>query len=241
MKVEKGTVVFGKRKINFFVKRSKKRKTISIFVDPVEGVFLRVPLKPTMKFLSKLVYSKAAWILDKQQRINEVMENLPKREFITGETFLYLGRQLRLRILKSKNKSNITVKGGRFLVNLNSELATIAVVRNKLIHWYKKHAKIVLFKRTKIYAKKMKLIVPEIILANQSKRWGSCNHKGCIRVNWHIIMAPISLIDYVVVHELCHLKYANHSKDFWKIFGTILPDYEVRRERLRKEGFKYCF
>ncbi|MFH1287157.1 MAG: SprT family zinc-dependent metalloprotease [bacterium] len=230
-----------KEKIDFFIKRSKKRKTISIFVDPVEGVFLRVPLQPTIKFLSKLVHSKASWILDKQQWINEVMENLPKREFITGETFLYLGRQLRLRILQSKNKSNITVKGGRFLVKLNSDLETKTVVRNMLIHWYKQHAKIVLFKRSKIYTKKLKLIIPEIILANQSKRWGSCNHKGRIRLNWHIIMAPISLIDYVVVHELCHLKHANHSKGFWKILGTILPDYEIRRERLREKGSKYCF
>lgn len=241
MMVEKGMVLFGKRKINFFVKRSKKRKTISIFVDPIEGVFLRAPLKPTMNFLSKLIHSKAAWILDKQHRIDEVMDNFPEREFITGETFLYLGRQLRLKIFKSKNKSSITVKGGRFLVNLNNDLDTIAVVRNKLIHWYKIHAKIILSKRVKMYAKKMNLIVPKIILANQSKRWGSCNHKGCIRFNWHIIMAPVWLIDYIVVHELCHLKHINHSKDFWKILGTILPDYEVRRERLRKEGSKYCF
>ncbi|MEW6088311.1 MAG: YgjP-like metallopeptidase domain-containing protein [bacterium] len=114
-------------------------------------------------------------------------------------------------------------------------------VRNILARWYKKHAKIVLSKRVKIYSKKLKLITPEIILANQSKRWGSCNRKGQIRFNWHIVMASMFLVDYVVAHELCHLKYANHSKNFWKMLGTILPDYEIRRERLRREGPKYYF
>ncbi|MEW6088310.1 MAG: YgjP-like metallopeptidase domain-containing protein [bacterium] len=114
--IEKGTVSFGRKNINFFVKRSKKRKTVSVFVDPIEGVFLRAPFNLSIGFLSKLVHSKAVWIIDKQRHINEIREHLPKREFITGETFMYLGRQLRLKILESKNKPTITVKGGRFLV-----------------------------------------------------------------------------------------------------------------------------
>ena len=267
MILEKGTVSFGKRRIDFFVKRSKRRKTVSIFVDPFEGVFLRASLSPSLGKLSKLVHSKAVWILDKQRRINETIGHFPKREFVTGESFLYLGRQLRLKVLKSKNKLNpyntrdkkkldsrfhgndifgarVAVKGGRFLVSINgknSDLDKIKTVRGLLSVWYKKHVEKVLLKRVTLYSKKLRVSVPEVILANQTKRWGSCNRKGRISFNWHIIMAPMSLVDYVVAHELCHLRHNNHSEDFWKLLGAIMPDYEARRERLRMEGARYYF
>ena len=244
MILEKGTVSFGKRRIDFFVKRSKRRKTVSIFVDPFEGVFLRASLSPSLGKLSKLVHSKAVWILDKQRRINETIGHFPKREFVTGESFLYLGRQLRLKVLKSKSKPKIKVKGGRFLVSINgknSDLDKIKTVRGLLSVWYKKHVEKVLLKRVTLYSKKLRVSVPEVILANQTKRWGSCNRKGRISFNWHIIMAPMSLVDYVVAHELCHLRHNNHSEDFWKLLGAIMPDYEARRERLRMEGARYYF
>ncbi|MBI5026319.1 MAG: M48 family metallopeptidase [Nitrospirae bacterium] len=267
MKLEKGTISFGKTNINFSVKRSKRRKTVSIFVDPFEGVFLRAPLRVSLNLLSKLVHSKAIWILDKQRRINEAIGYLPKREFVTGESFLYLGRQLRLKVLKSKNKLNpyntrdtkkldsrfhgndifgarVAVKGGRFLVSINSnnnDSDRMKIIREILSHWYKRHARKVLVNRVKVYSKKLRVFIPEIILANQTKRWGSCNRKGRIRFNWHIIMAPMSLVDYVVAHEICHLKHINHSENFWKLLGRIMPDYEARRERLCKEGPRYYF
>ena len=254
----KVSVHFGKRKIDFFVKRSHRRRTISLFVDPYEGVFLRAPLKPSLKTLSGLVHSKAIWILDKQRRINEIQKYLFKREFVTGESFLYMGRQLRLKVLHStrsgsigKGNSKITIREGRFLVKINGHKDKAEKIRGMLIRWYKKHAKMILQKRAGIYSEKLKIATQGIILANQTKRWGSClpvptlrqasNGKGRIRINWRIIMAPLPLIDYVVAHGLCHLKYINHSDNFWRLLGNIMPDYENRRERLRKEGQKYYF
>lgn len=246
MTVEKGSVAFGKKNIDFFVKRSNRRKTVSIFVDPFEGVFLRAPLTPSLESLSKLVRSKARWIIDKQRRINEIREPLPKKEFVTGESFLYLGRHLRLRVLNSKggNKRKVFVKQGRFVVRLDGNFDGIdksIAIRDALIHWYKRHARITLLKRIRIYSKKLGLSPPEMLLGDQVKRWGSCSKKGQIRLNWHIIMAPMSLVDYVVAHELCHLKYIDHSENFWKLLSSVMPDYEARRERLRKEGPKYYF
>ncbi len=246
MKIEKGRVAFGNRPIDFFIKRSKRRKTISIFVDPFDGVFLRAPLWPSAQELSKLVHSKAVWILNKQRQIEEIKEFLPKREFVGGETFLYLGKQLRLAIinLTKKSRPGIKAKQGRFIISLNThytELGKRRIVRKLLVNWYKRHAQIILKKRASLYVKKLKIAPPALHLANQSKRWGSCSSKGRVRLNWHIIMAPMSLVDYVVAHELCHLKHINHSKDFWQFLGSILPDYEERREHLRKEGPKYYF
>lgn len=246
MSEEKGMVQFGSRKIDFFVKRSSRRRTISLFVDPFEGVFLRAPIGLSLKSLSKLVQAKAVWILKKQRQIEEIKEFLPKREFINGETFLYLGRQLRLKVVSKSiiDIPKVKIVEGRFFVTLNSHFTKLGkqrVIRKALINWYKKHAQCILLNRVVIYSKKLQLSVAEIFLSNQSKRWGSCNTKGRIRFNWFIVMAPMSLIDYVVAHELCHLKHNNHSQDFWKLLGSIMPDYEIRRERLRREGPKYYF
>lgn len=244
MKEEKGLIHFGSRNIPFSVKRSRRRKTVSIFVDPFEGVFLRSPFNLPIKALSKLVHSKAVWILEKQRRMEEIKEFLPKRDFVSGESYSYLGRRLRLRIISLKDfpKPTVIAKESRFWVKLNghyTKLGRKRVVRNVLIQWYKHRAYNLLISRAKIYADKFEVSYKKLILANQSKRWGSCSHKGIVRINWHIIMSPMSLIDYVVAHELCHLKHKNHSHDYWKLLGTIMPDYESRRDRLRKEGQKY--
>jgi len=246
MITEKGAIAFGSRKIDFFIRRSSRRRTISLFVDPHEGVFLRAPLGPSVDSLIKLVHSKADWIIKKQKQIEEVGEFLPKREFANGETFLYLGRQFRLKVLRlDKALSNkVAFTNGCFEISIDGEYTEVGkkrVMRKLLTNWYKRHARSVIFNRIKIYAKKLDLALVEFALANQSKRWGSCSHKGRVRFNWHIIMAPLSLIDYVVAHELSHLKQPNHSQEFWKLLGNVMPDYEIRRDRLRKEGHKFYF
>lgn len=242
---EKSSIEFGRHNIDFFVKRSDRRRTISLFVDPFEGVFLRAPLSPDIESLARLVRSKSEWILKKQRQIQEIQEFLPKREFVSGEGLLYLGRQFRLKIIDGRAATpKVKVKQGRFTVSLNNHFTDLGkkrIVRKNLIRWYKSHARMILLKRVALYIEKLKLPFPEVFLSNQSKRWGSCSHKGRIRFNWHIVMAPISLIDYVVAHELCHLKHSNHSRDFWRTLGSAMPDYETRRERLRKEGPRYTF
>ena len=246
MKLEKGSVNFGKRRISFLIKRSNRRRTISIFVDPYEGIFIRAPIEASIQTLSKLVHSKAIWILNKSKQLQEIKGFLIKKQFINGETFFYLGKQLRLKIVGSKKISNsvIKIKQGRFVVNLNSRLSgkkKISAIRKGLISWYKKHAKNILLKRVEIYSGKIGISLPGILVVSQTKRWGSCSSRGIIRFNWNIVLAPMSLVDYVVVHELCHLKYNNHSCEFWKLLGSIIPDYEQRKERLKKTGWQYIF
>lgn len=244
MKREEGTVLFGRKTIKFFVKRSGRRKTVSLFVDPVEGIFLRAPRRTSIKTLKKLIHSRAVWILNKQRLIKESFEKSPPKEFINGESFLYLGRRMRLKTIKNKRKSGVSVYGGRLKVNITERTNSkdyVKIVRDLLVNWYRKHANKIISKRVEVYSRKLGIKIPEVILANQTKRWGSCSKNGRIRFNWHIIMAPVSLIDYVVAHELCHLRFNNHSRDFWKLLGSIMPDYESRRECLRKEGSKFYF
>jgi len=112
-------------------------------------------------------------------------------------------------------------------------------VRRAVTAWYRKQAGRRLPERVEQFAARAGIECPPVLIRDQQKRWGSCSSKGELRFNWRIIMAPMSLVDYVVAHEVCHLKVRDHSPAFWKLLGTILPDYETRRERLRVKGLWY--
>ena len=114
-----------------------------------------------------------------------------------------------------------------------------AEIRDLLVKWYKDHARLRLPERVAIFAQRVGSPVPPVYIRDQQKRWGSCSRKGELRFNWRIIMAPMSLVDYVVAHEVCHLKVHNHSSAFWKLLRKLMPDYEIRRERLRVLGVQF--
>ena len=242
--IEKNRIKFGNTDINFFVERSSRRNTVSIFVDPYDGVYLRAPFQTTLETLSRLVYNRGAWILKKQRRLNEIKELLPQREFLSGETFYYLGKQYRLKIINNHAKKNNTVLKGKYLVvrcPLEDNGQHKDRIKKNIKKWYRCRTLPVLRKRCEVYAKKLNIGLPEVYLGNQLKRWASCHSQNKIYFNWQIMMAPMTLIDYVVAHELCHLVHHNHSLRYWALLGRIMPDYEQRRERLRKEGPKYSF
>jgi hypothetical protein len=112
-------------------------------------------------------------------------------------------------------------------------------VKQILTQWYKNRAKYIFEERIKIYSERLGLKFSKLSLCNASRRWGSCTSKNAIRINWHLVMASINIIDYVVVHELCHLKHHNHKKQFWQLVESIVPDYKNCRKQLRKEGIIY--
>lgn len=241
---EKGTLVFGNTNIDFSVIRSDdRRKSISISVDPYDGVFLRAPVTFSKEKMMALLRQKAPWIIQKQKIIRAAHLVNPPKEFVSGETFLYRGRQYRLKVeygVKAKD-AGVKMVGSRILVRATGSIVNRKVVSGELVEWYKGKAFAVLRDRVKRYSNKYKFPETKVIIAGQTKRWGSCNRRNALRFNWRIIMAPTQLIDYVVVHELCHLKHKNHSPSFWHEVATIIPNYEALRARLKKEGFAFNF
>ena len=241
---ENGLVQYGRRRIQYQVVRRSRRKTVTIAVDPARGVVLYAPRQAKKEKLSRIVLRKAPWIVRKLAQIQEVAQPVSAREFVSGESFLYLGRHYRLRVVKVGAKEEQSVKAwrGRFLVSVDrnlSEKAQARKTRDLLMEWYRAHAQERLPERAEKYAKKSGVPAPKIWIRSQQKRWGSCDAKGNLRFNWYIIMAPMSLVDYVVAHELCHLKNSNHSEGFWKAIRILMPDFGLRRERLRREGIQY--
>ncbi|MEC4686337.1 MAG: SprT family zinc-dependent metalloprotease [Nitrospirota bacterium] len=239
-------VIFGRKTIRFSVIRSARRKkTIALSIEPDGKVFVRAPVNTSCSRLTHVVKSKAEWIITKLGSLNDVSQQL-KKEFVSGESFYYLGCHMRLKILKDRDvkKTVVRMYRGRLEVIMNPVGKNGKVpeeIRDAITEWYKIQAARRIPERVEIHANKMGLKVPGVFIRDQKKIWGSCSTKGVLRFNWRIIMALMSLVDYVVVHELCHLKYRNHSKSFWRYVGMIMPDYERRREILRKKGELYQF
>jgi predicted metal-dependent hydrolase len=235
--LETDSIQFGNTTIDYLIQRSDRRKkSISISVD-AEGVKLTVPTHTENSSLQKLVLDRASWITNRLTHIQQILENAPPpKQFVSGELIRYLGTQYRLQRIDESTKIRLH---GRFLEI--PDLSDRDAIRQKLIEWYSQKATEILSDRVEIYRKRFGLTIPPILIRNQRKRWGSCNSKGELRFNWKIIMASISLIDYVVAHELCHLEHFNHSKAFWQRLGQIMPDYSQRRKQLAQLGILLDF
>ncbi len=246
----KGKVTFGRKTINFAIIRSPRRKkTIALSIGPAGDVLVRTPVHAPYLKLVHVVKSKSEWIIKNTASL-QIFSHVEK-EFVSGESFPYLGRHLRLKIRRSHNYKRPIVKllkGRLEIVGVHINTSSQSnngqkpgEIRKVLMDWYSAQAKKRIIERANIYARKIGLPEPKVLIRDQQKRWGSCDTQGILRFNWRIIMAPMSIVDYIVVHELCHRKYRDHSNSFWKYLGSILPDYEKRKERLREEGSKYYF
>jgi predicted metal-dependent hydrolase len=241
MTFEQGHVSFGRSIIDYRVERSDRRKTVTIAVDPRAGVVLKAPVDATLRRLDDVVKTKAPWILQRLVDFRELGPGPTPKEFVAGESYSYLGRSYRLKLERSSDGStpSASLHGAFLTVSLPRGCITEqrdAIVKRAVVAWYRRQADRRLPERVEVYASRAGLRAAPILVREQEKRWGSCNSKGELRFNWRVMMAPMSLVDYVVAHEVCHLVVRDHSTRFWKLLGTILPDFEERRARLRVDG-----
>lgn len=233
-------IIVGNTEIYYRVIRSR-RKTIGIIIDPEKGVVVRVPERLTDKQIKEFVKKKSSWIIKKQEELKKV-KCLPKaREFVSGEKLTYLGELYEIEVIQGEdNKSvEITLKDGKFQIRVSSSLKgdnRRETIIRELVQWYKKQARIKYKERVELYRNIMNVTYNKIYIRDQKTRWGSCSSKGNLNFNWRLIMAPLSIMDYIVVHELVHLVHPNHSKDFWKLVKKIVPDYKEKKEWLKIYG-----
>jgi len=236
---EKSVVQFGNTSIPYKIRRSPRRKTVAVSVDRQNGVMLTAPLEAGVPRLDRVVRDKARWILDRLRHVQQAEAELPEREFVSGESYQYLGRHYRLKVVRRAHSGEAKLERGWLVVPVSThanESQRAELVRESLETWYRRHAAQRLPERVSHWHRRVGVPVPKVIVKNQLKRWGSCDSKGNIRFNWRIIQAPMRLVDYVVVHELVHLLHKNHTKDYWATLGRVMPDYEKRRHELRKVG-----
>jgi predicted metal-dependent hydrolase len=239
---------FGLRTIAFTVRRSARRQTLSVAVDARDGVTVVAPLGLGLQAIERLVADRARWIVEAQRRFEDVEPGPPPREFKTGETFRYLGKQYRLRIAapahpgRQRSRPKVKLLGGWLTVELPA--AAVAkdhrqAARRALVAWYRRRAAELLPQRVARWSAKLGLSAPPVLVREPRARWGSCDPRGNVRLNWRILQSPSPLVDYVVAHELVHLIHRHHGHDFWSALGRVMPAYDDRRRTLRKLGPQY--
>ena len=235
---ERSEVRFGGTRIVYGVRRSPRRATVSIVIDPHEGVVVRAPERTPVERLDRVVHAKARWIVE---RLNGRAAHRPTpREFVSGESFLYLGRHYRLRVVCGQNEDDaVRLNGGWLWVPVRAAPRGAEgrhQVRARLVRWFRAQAALRLAERFAAWSKKLGIREPPVLIRDQRRRWASCNPQGVIRLNWRVVQAPVRLIDYVVAHELLHLTHRNHTSAFWEVLGRVMQDYDARRAALRALG-----
>ena len=217
------------KELSIEVVRTKRRKTASIKVN--DGVVQAIiPDRLSDARVEALIQKRTSWIRRKLREQLEVVTPKPK-EYVNGESFTYLGRQYRLKVLQGADRGG-KLKGGCLEVGLPRK-SRDGGIRNALVEWYEKHALDRLTEKTNRYAGIMGVSPNSISVRDYKSRWGSCSSKKEISYNWRIIIAPQQIVDYVVVHELCHLKHLNHSRAYWNSVEREVPDYGVCRHWLK--------
>lgn len=226
--------------IRFKTLATSRRKTIALKVRRDGSVELRAPRSVTRAQMRRFVARRSVWILERQRYFRELACKHPGKEFKNGETFPLLGRNLRFRLERRAGfkKPLCRVEGRRLKVVVDGQTGDElkSAIWSAVQEWYsalsgRKAAAIVRKRARELAVKPGKLRV-----GNQAMRWASCSKSGDIRYNWRLSMMPLPVLEYVIVHELCHLKTHDHSARFWRILKSVLPDYEKRREWLRGHG-----
>ncbi len=219
---------------SFEIIRTDRKRSASIYLDG-ELIKVRVPKSLSDKRVRELIDKRVPWIRAKLKEAAERPVVKPK-EYVSGESFPYLGRNYRLRVTK-RNESSIKLKHGYLQATVcETNKEPQATVRSMLISWYKEHARKRLSEKTKRFAKIIGVEPQSVTVKNYKSRWGSCSVKGVISYNWRIILAPHRIVDYVVVHELCHMLEHNHSTRYWKHVERYIPDYKERRNWLKNQN-----
>ena len=206
------------------------RKTIGLQITTDARLIVRAPYFASESLIHKLIRQKESWIRAKQDYFKQRQSKILVKKFLPGEEFLFLG----------KNYPLVVIEDLPIAVVLDTSLFISKVVlgnaRDHLECWYKAQALEHFTQRVNYYAQASDLKYKSIRINNATTRWGSCGYKSTLNFSWRLIMAPSRVVDYVIIHELMHLKQRNHSRRFWAEVANILPDYKQDERWLKHNG-----
>lgn len=228
------SVQFGSKEISYLL-TLRPRRDLSISVHPNLEVTVIAPTGKSMRQIEAKVRDRAAWILRQQLRFQDLHPLPAARRFIAGETHLYLGRQHRLRIVRS-SRDRVTLRRPFLLVEVTAP-PTPTQVQALVSKWYDGRAKAVIprqFAKCLEAHPSLKIGEPTLRIRRMARRWGSCTPGGVVTLNPELVHVPLGCIEYVIAHELCHRKVMNHGPRFERMLSRILPDWRTRREVLNR-------
>ncbi len=220
--------------IEYTLLPGSKRKTTDIIIERNGRVVVKPPLFINPEQADEIVRSKRMWIYKNLAEWRDLNRTAVYREWVNGETFLYLGSGYRLRVVENQDVP-LLLKDGRFCIDKKC-IENIENARAAFIEFYTEKAEKRIPDRVSLYAPQLGVAVNTITIKDIKYRWASCGINNGLQFHWRIMMAPVKIIDYIVVHELCHFKYKNHTDAFWNEVDKVMSDYPERKVWLKKNG-----
>ena len=210
--------------------KKTRRRSLGLKVS-INGLTVHAPIFMSKRRIQELLRKKSKWIISKIQLIEP---KFPPFVIKDNARFSLLDNEIVIH-MKSGNKKEIKVSDNICFFTFK-ENDSSKQLKDFFLAWLKKYALKKFESRIEIYCKKNKFVIRKVYISNAKTRWGTCNNKADIRLNWRLIQAPLNIIDYVICHELCHLKYMNHSKEFWNLVGDVFPQYNQAESYLKEKG-----
>jgi predicted metal-dependent hydrolase len=238
-KSEQKTLEYGKTSIDYQLSYID-RETLAIHVHPDLSVTIEAPLGSEFSEIEKRLQKRASWILRQQRNFRRYSFDIPPRKYVSGETHRYLGKQYQLKVsLSEDEKENVKMDREHILVGVRDK-SDPERAKKLLIGWYRQRAYEIFRERVEIWFPRFErygIKHPDVIVRQMRSQWGSCSIKGKMNLNLKLVMVPRQFIDYVIVHELCHLIEHNHGSAFYALMSKIMPDWEEKRESLNRFEF----
>ena len=227
-------VTYGRRTIEFDLEYSD-RKSLGITINPDTSVLVKAPENLDYSQILEKIQKRGRWILKQTKHFESFMPGTTPRRYVSGETHLYLGKQYRLKLYESNTEEVKMIRG--YLQVFTKDRTDKEKIKTLLDKWYRSRFDKKIAERLDSCLELFKnyhIEKPEILVRRMKNRWGSCTPKGKLVINPDIIKAPGRSIDYVIIHELCHLIYPTHSKDFYILQDKMMPDWKKWKFRLEE-------
>ena len=215
--------------------KSSRRKTASLKIKDGK-VSIHIPTRLPLKFAEKFVDQKTRWIQNKLSE--QSLQQTTEKQFINGEAFLFLHQEITLRLIQAESSPIVRLNDQQLEFSGRLNRLSKTAIRAALIRWYKQQAEEHITHRTAYLAEKINITPRSITVKTYKARWGSCNSRGELQFNWKLMLAPPNIIDYVIIHELCHIEHHNHSSRFWQLVEHHCPTFQASRLWLKNNGYR---
>jgi predicted metal-dependent hydrolase len=235
------SIKLGTTLIPYEERKSSRIRRISLRVTP-DKVKVSAPARSSKREIESFIYKNQDWILENWLKLQETVVIPNRKHYETGVTVPYLGKDLEIRIQEISQKMvSARYERERGILSIGIPTGIFGESKQEAIQgilekWYKEEARSIYLEKLDFWSKQMGVKYNQFRLKEQKTRWGSCSSLGNINLNWRAIMAPESVVDYLVIHELAHLKYMDHSLKFWEFVARFCPEHVNHRKWLRKNG-----
>lgn len=234
-------IYYGEQRLYYTrqVRRGNSSK-VQVKVNPSGSVIVAAPSGVNEQDVKRVVEKRSAWIVQQQHYFKSLNEYESPRQYVSGETHYYLGRQYQLKVQQDSNApQQVKLSRGYLVVSVKDH--TPEKVKTLLYEWYRERAR---EQYTKRLSRLLELTpwvkgMPSVRIQRMEKQWGSCSPSGNLTLNLHLIKAPSPCVDYVILHELCHIAEHNHSERFYRLLHRAMPNWEVVKQRLDSMVWKF--